>query len=242
MTGTTAGLVPEFVTQPLTVSGEDIKGLALAATDGGTAKGRVRFDGGTPPASPPAGFSVQGFDVASVNTFTLAGGVVKADWTFEMRGAAGRRLLRPMALPPGWHLKSITHDGADVTDTPLQLTDGAELTGIEIVLTQAVTEVTGAVQDSKGTTSTDYVVVLFSPDVDRWGPQTRFVKMGRPDQTGRFMVRGLPAGSYLAVALEYAEAGEETNPEFLERLKPLGTTFRLADGEKKALTLKLSAQ
>jgi hypothetical protein len=86
------------------------------------------------------------------------------------------------------------------------------------------------------------VVVVFSPDAAHWGPQTRFVRMGRPDQTGRFMVRGLPAGSYLAVALEYAEAGEETNPEFLERLKPLGTTFRLADGEKKALTLKLSAQ
>jgi hypothetical protein len=242
MTGTSAVVLREFATQPLTVSGEDIKGIALITTLGGAAKGRIRFEGGTPPASPPMGFSVQGFDLSPAIGASMAGGLVKADWTFDVRGMAGRRLLRPVGMPPGWHLKSVTHDGADITDTPVEAAEGAELTGIEIVLTQTVAEISGGVQDAKGNPITDYVVVFFSPDAAHWGPQTRFVRLGRPDQTGKFLVRGLPAGSYLAVALEYAEAGEETNPEFLERLKSLGTSIRLADGEKKTLTLKLSGQ
>jgi hypothetical protein len=56
------------------------------------------------------------------------------------------------------------------------------------------------------------------------------------------VIRGVPGHSYLAIALEYIEPGEETNPEFLERLRNLATTVRVADGEKKALTLKLVAQ
>jgi hypothetical protein len=68
--------------------------------------------------------------------------------------------------------------------------------------------------------------------------------MGRfkPDQMGRFKVEGLPPASYVAVALEYLEPGQESNPEFLERLQNLGTSVRLTEGEKKSVTLKLSTQ
>jgi hypothetical protein len=242
VTGSSAGVVPEFASQSLTVSGEDIKGIALVTSTGGVARGRIRFDGGQPPATPPTGFTIQGFDAGNTMAFNLAGGLVKPDWTFEVRGLAGRRLLRPIGQLPGWHLKSITHEGNDITDTPVEASEGAELSGIEIVMTQAVSEISGAVQDSKGNPTNDYVVVIFSPERERWGPQTRFVKVGRPDQTGRFLVRALPPGSYFAVALEYAEPGEETNPEFLERLKSSATPVRVAEGEKKALTLKLTAQ
>ena len=76
----------------------------------------------------------------------------------------------------------------------------------------------------------------------RWEFQSRYVRVARPDQTGRFQIRGLPPGSYVAAALEYLEPGEETNPEFLERLKPLGTSLRLDEAEKKALVLRLSTQ
>lgn len=242
LTGSATGVIPEFTSQPLTVSGEDIKGIALVTSTGGSAAGRIRFDGGQPPASPPTGFSIQGFDPSNTFSVGMAGGLVKPDWTFEVRGIAGRRLLRPIGQLPGWHLKSITHDGHDITDTPVEATEGVDLSGIEIVMTQVVSEISGSVQDSRGNATNDYVVVIFAPEPERWGLQTRFVKLGRPDQTGRFLIRGLPPGSYLAAALEYAEPGEETNPEFLERLKPLGTSIRVAEGEKKALTLKLSAQ
>lgn len=37
-------------------------------------------------------------------------------------------------------------------------------------------------------------------------------------------------------------AGGRDEPEFLERIKPLGTSLRLNEGEKKPITLKISAQ
>lgn len=49
-------------------------------------------------------------------------------------------------------------------------------------------------------------------------------------------------GSATQKALEYVESGEETNPEFLERVKTLATTVRLTEGERKPITLKLPAQ
>jgi hypothetical protein len=242
MTGGSAGVLPETSVQSITVTGEDIKGIALTTSAGGSATGRVRFEGGKPPATPPTGFSIQGFDVQNAGSLNMASGLVKQDWTFTVGGLLGRRVIRPIGQLPGWYLKSVTHEGTDITDSGVNAADGAELSGIEIVMTQDVAEVSGTVQDSKGTPATDYVVVLFAPDAEKWGWQTRFVRVARPDQTGRFLSRGLPPGSYLAVALEYIEPGEETNPEFLERIKAMGTTVRLDEGEKKSLTLRLSAQ
>jgi hypothetical protein len=57
---------------------------------------------------------------------------------------------------------------------------------------------------------------------------------------GRFDVRGLPAARYLAVALEFLEPGEETNPETLEQLERLGTPLTLDDGGTAIVSLKVS--
>jgi len=46
----------------------------------------------------------------------------------------------------------------------------------------------------------------------------------------------------LAAALDYMEPGEETNPEFIEKLKSSATAVRVAESEKKTVTLKLIAQ
>jgi hypothetical protein len=88
----------------------------------------------------------------------------------------------------------------------------------------------------------NFVVVLFPPDADRWGPRSRFVHVSTADQTGRFTISGVIAGSYLAAALDYMEPGEETNPEFLEKLKSSATAVTIAESEKKTLTLKLMRQ
>jgi hypothetical protein len=165
---------------------------------------------------------------------------LRLDGTFEMTGVMGKRLLRAGGFPRGWHLKSIMHEGRDITDTPIDVI--SDISGIEIHLTQTAAEITGGVQSTKGTPVSDYVVVLFPPENDRWTFGSRYVHVARPDQNGGFRIAGVPEASYLAVALEYMEPGEETNPEFLEKLKTLGTRVSVTEGEKKTLTLKLSAQ
>ena len=151
-------------------------------------------------------------------------------------------MLRAGGFSKGWNLKAITLNGRDITDAPIDVVAGQDVTGIEIHATQISAEVSGTVQSAKGAAVTDYVVVLFPPEPDKWGWQSRFVRVSRPDQTGRFSIPGVPEASYLAVALEYMEPGEEGNPEFLEKLKTLATRISVAEGEKKTITLKLSTQ
>ena len=233
---------PEVATARLTVTGDDVNGIALTTAVGGTARGMVRFEGGPPPAAPPSTTSVYAVDTSNSGLPMSSTGQVKPDWTFELKGLAGRRALRVGGLPSGWMLKGIRVDGTDVTDSGLDVKPGQEISDLEVILTNKVTEISGSVQDGKGAATDDFAVLVFPSDPQHWGWQSRHVRVARPDQNGRFLISGLPDGTYLAVALEYVEPGEETNPEFLERLKALATTVRLNDGEKKPLVLKVSAQ
>jgi hypothetical protein len=167
-------------------------------------------------------------------------GVVKEDGTFEVRGLSGSRLVRPAALPSGWTLKSVTLGGADVTDTPIEFKGSDEVSGLEIVLSPQVSQVLGGVTDERAQPIKDYTVIVFAANSARWGFQSRFIQSARPDQDGKFKIQGLPAEEYLAIAVDYVQAGEWQDPEFLERVKSRATSFTLADGETKGLDLKLT--
>ena len=95
-------------------------------------------------------------------------------------------------LPEGWFLKSVTHNGVDITDTGYDFKAGQRVSGIEIHLTRRVTGLSGTVQDARGDAVADYTIVAFSTNAGRWGYQTRFVRSARPDQSGTFMERPAP--------------------------------------------------
>ena len=67
-------------------------------------------------------------------------------------------------------------------------------------------------QNAKGVAETDFAVLVFPTDTHLWGWQSRHVRVARPNQTGRFVISGLPAGSYLAVALEFLGARARNQP------------------------------
>jgi hypothetical protein len=242
LTGTSRGIQnTEHVSMPITVGNSDMTGLTLTTSPGGIARGVIRFEGGKPPAT-TTGTTVMAPDPVESMTPMFSGGMVTNDWAFEARGLSGRRILRVAGLSAPWSLKSIMHDGRDITDSGIEVAPGQEVNDIEIVMTANAAELSGTVQNAKGAVLDDYVVVLFPPETEKMGFQSRHVKVARPDQTGRFTIKGVPAHSYLAVALEYLEPGEESNPEFLERMKSLATSVRVTEGEKKSVTLKLVTQ
>jgi hypothetical protein len=170
--------------------------------------------------------------------FGLGGLRINDDWTFDATGLVGRQLLRP-SLPPGWAVKSVRVDGKDVTDTPTDF-GSADIDDLEVRITQRLTSVTGFVNDGRGQLTTSAIVVMFADDRARWGPGTRFVRTARPDQQGRFQIQGLPPERYMAVAIDYLETGEESNPDTLERLRKLGTSVRLGEGETQTMNLRVS--
>jgi len=234
---------PEFATVGVTVGGDDITGLVVAATHGARATGRLVFDGGTK----PEGLASARIGAASVDPDGLpmpgfGNAAVKENGTFEMTGLMGTRVLRVNVPPKGWFLKGVRFNGADVTDTGIEFKPGEEVEGIEIELTQKTTALSGTVSDAHGEAVKDCTVVVFADDPQKWPlPMNRWTASARPDQDGRFKFNNLPSGGYYAIAVDYVAAGDWNDPEWLERARAHATRFTLSEGAGKALELKLAS-
>jgi hypothetical protein len=237
----------EFASMPLSVSGGDIDNLTVMTTPGVTVSGRVAYQGQGAPkptlqvtAAPPSGGAAPIGQL--INARALGGGRVNQDGTFELRGLAGLQMIRVQSLPVGWGLKSITLDGADITDTPYEFKPGNNVTGLVITLTDQLSEITGSVRDSRGEPVADYVLVAFPENTKLWGAQSRFVQTTRPNQNGAFSIKGLPPGRYLAAVVPALENGLQNDPAVLEQLRPRARSFSLAEGQTLSLNLEMPAQ
>ena len=229
----------EFASVEVSVGGSDVAGVTLVLSKGATARGRIRFDtGNAPEGLRPSQVLVMPAFLDHEMASTSAGPpVTHDDWTFELHGLRGRGFVRAATMRD-WQLKRVRREGVDVTDTPLDF--ATDIDGLEIELTQRVTTVSGGVADDRDGVALDATVIVFADDPEKWGPQSRFIESGRPDQQGRFTIRGLPPGRYVAIAVGYLEPGEERDPEMLERWRERGTSFTLSEGETHALDLRLS--
>ena len=233
----------EFATASLTVAGEDITGLLITGTRGAKATGRIVFEGGEKPEAITSLRLMAGPTDAdtmppAASMFGMSS--VKETGVFEVDGLVGGRVFRFANMPKGWFLKRVTHDGDDVTDKGYDFKPGNDVEGFEIVLTTRSQIVTGSVTNDKGEPQKEYTVVVFPEDRDKWSiVASRWRASARPDQQGQFKMTDLPAGKYLAIAVEYVAEGEWTDPEWLARAAKNATKFTLDEGSAKTLQLNL---
>jgi protocatechuate 3,4-dioxygenase beta subunit len=239
--GSGDGSDSEIASMPVSVNGDDLSGVILVTSKGASATGHLMFEGSTKPNGLTS-IRVSAVPVDAEGPVMAFGGsgTVKADGAFELRGLSGTRLVRAANLPPGWMLKEVRVNSADITDTGMEFKAGEAIAGVEIVLTSKLTQISGTVTGAGSQPAKDYTLVVFSDDPQRWTlVNSRFVAGTRPDQDGRFQVKNLPAGGYYAIAVEYLAQGEWNDPDVLERLKANATKFSLAEGETKTLELKI---
>lgn len=233
----------EFARMDITVGAEDVAGITLVTAPAGRMSGTVVTDTGEPlpaasqpvqiaarPATPDAPPGLGGGGGGGVR--------VSNTGTFELGNITDALLIR-VTTPQGWMLKSVTLNGQDVTDAPLDVGPGQHVTGLRVEITQKVGAVTGTVLDARKQPVLDATVVLFPADDARRTFQSRFIRTARPDQQGTFSITGLPPGDYMAVALQGLEDGQAGDPEFLASIEDLAERVALDDGEAKALALAL---
>ena len=235
---------PEAAFTTVSVGGEDVTGVTLTGTKGTSLRGRVVVQ----PASAAAG--IKPSDV-SVNAMAkdpeapmiFMGGEMRDrledDWTFELKAVQSPVLIRTFRVPAGYSLEAVLQGGTDVTDTGVAFKPGEPVTGLQVVLSTTSSGVTGGVTDGNGKPVVDYAAIVFSEDPTKWGYMSRHVTLARPDQQGAFEAKKLPPGRYMAIAVEAIEEGQETDPEFLERLRSLATAFSLGEGEQRSVSLKI---
>jgi hypothetical protein len=237
---------PEFASVPFSVSGQDIDGLVITTTTGATISGRVIFQATGATTRPTGGPNPMRVIAAQADPGpgayfgmnTMDNGIVDEAGRFQIRGAGGRVVFR-WSGPQGWFLKSVTMNGTDITDVPLDLHASTQSTDVEVVVTDQQTIVSGTVKDSRGQPVKDYVVAIL-PDGLREGiSASRFIRVVRPDQNGQYKTAALPPGAYVAFAVETLDQGGLYDPAYQQEMKPRAKSFRLEDGQTLTLDLQL---
>jgi hypothetical protein len=235
---------PDVARLPVTVDSVDLDNISLNGSAGGTVTGQVATDEGTVPDIPRLRVTLLEYSTGQPSPTVLGAfrnpgaSDVKADGTFSVTGVFGQSRLR-VTLPDAWAVKAVLLDGRDVAEQPFELRSGETITGMQIVVTNKVTSVIGQIVDDKGAPLMDGTVIVFASDSDRWAENSRFVKSARPDQQGQWQVKGLPAGEYLAVAVDYVEDGQWNEPEYLESLRRHAQKLTLDEAASKSISLKL---
>lgn len=221
------------------VDGRDVP-ASLTLVPGVSISGRIVFDGTTPPPPfntvltllwrrPQPLFGGYGVDHLPGGRLVLS------------RVPAGMYTLRINGRPPaGWILRSVMLNGVDVSDIPFEVRPHEDLDGFVITLTDRPAEISGTLQTGEGEPAPGYVLVVFSADPQYWVAGTRRTQQVRPDATGRFVARDLPAGDYLIAAVTDLEDGQWHDRVFLAELAASGPIrITLAEGDRKVQDIRI---
>lgn len=221
---------------PLVVPG-DVSGVVVTATSGASLTGTIATADGAAP--PPGNIRIVAQPLSPTVGFgRLAANIADNGTALAMEGLIGPVVLRADQLPDGWMLDRIEINGEDVTDTYVEFT-GTERALARVVLTDEVPEVSGRVVAERPSPS-GHQVVIFPADASKWMFPSRYVHAVRSSADGDFSVQALPANDrYFAVAVDYLEEDEASDPDFLQAIRSSATSFSLRPGESKILELKL---
>jgi protocatechuate 3,4-dioxygenase beta subunit len=236
----------EFASVPVVVSGSDITGLRIVTGKGASLSGRVVFEGTSKRDGSAAPLRVLAMPADPMNRpmffaggDPLSNGTVDEKGNFQLAAGSGRVFLM-VTTPPLWVIKSVTLDGNDITDEPLELTGKQSISSLVIRLTDKLTQISGRVSDGRGQLLRDYVVVIQPTEAKEPIVASRWIRTARPDTSGRFETRGMRPGRYVATAIEALEQGRQFAPEFQEQLRHAGREFSVREGESIALDLTLT--
>jgi hypothetical protein len=232
----------ESASTEVTLSGDDVSGIRLTGSKPSTVAGRVIVDPGAAQTLRPSTLrlSLQPV-VMDMPMMGMGGpGVVNDDLTFELRARPGKMRIALAGPVPGWSVRAVRYHGLDVTDDGIEFRANENISDVEVELTNRVTDLSGLVTNARGAVVNDYTVIVFPQDRDRWSPGSRYLRSSRPDQEGRFKVPGLPPGDYYALALDYVDSADWTDPEFLERVRSKATSVSINEGETKTVDLKIN--
>jgi hypothetical protein len=228
-----------WAAESVTVAGRDTF-ARLTLRPGLTVVGRFEFDGTAPRPAPERlrqiPVHIEPIDARPDATATSRQS--NPDGTFAATGVRpGRYFIRTLGLPERWVLMSVTHEGRDITETALELTDN--LTNVVMTFTDRPTEINGRVRAADGAPDDTATVLVFPADPEAWvdfGLNPAKLRSARADAAARFTLRVLP-GDYYVVAIPEEGTTGWRDPKVLEPLSRRATRVLLFSGDTKVVDL-----
>jgi hypothetical protein len=232
---------PQFAAQPITVNGDDLPDVVVILSAGATISGTVSFLPGGSPAPDFTQFRITAPSTDQSDFGPQSNARVDKDGHFTISGvSAGAHLIRPSNGSRTWLLQSVTIGGRDVTDTPFQVRSGEAIANAALVFTDKQSEINGTLTTDHGTPSPEYTVLAFPTDATLWRPLSRQIMTARPDQTGKYRIRGLPPGDYYLATVDPSQQGEWFEPAYLDEHRAGAVRIGLSEGDVKTKDFTVS--
>jgi hypothetical protein len=226
------GAVREFAWTPISVN-TDMDGVIVTLRRAVDVEGQVVFD--TPPTESRVSLRIKPVGVAGASQSPAI--QVKEDGAFALEHLFGPVLLRAEGWP-GWHVQSVLYGGRDITDEPTELAPGTEL---RVTLSERLGTLTGAVSNSDGA-PVAAAVIVFAEDPAFRHERVTTTKVVYTAATGRYVIAGLRAGRYIAVAVPRdASSLSDATAGYFDLLAGQGTKVTIRDREADTLDLKVFA-
>ena len=235
-----AGRPLEYAATTITVSGTDVDGVMLMTGGVGSVSGRIITDADAAPPFTGTRLRVSAAAIdhdSSYLAFSDDNGRVRDDWTFELKDIMGAQRFSLFTLPSGWAVKTIEHDGQDITETGMTVPPGQRVE-LLIVISNRMATLAGTVRDEKSQPA-PATLILFPDDPGKWRESSRLIRTARPDQSGAFEMKLVPPGDYLVAAVDFAQDGDWNDPEYLKSLQDRSTRVTLRDAEHSSVALVL---
>jgi hypothetical protein len=229
-----------YAQQGLTVAGDDVSGVAIVLSSGGTITGSVTFQA-TQLQLPSDVTSIRiSAPPADAGQYAATVARVDKDGRFVFDGVpAGPRFIRATGAPRGWSLASVLVSGREMIDTPVDVRSGQTIANVSLVFTDRQTQISGTVTTAQGTPVSDFTILAFPIDQSLWRPQSRQIMTTRPDQNGKYQLRGLPPGQYYLALVDPVENGEWFEATFLDQQRGNAVRLTLSDGEVKTQDFRI---
>ncbi len=159
------------------------------------------------------------------------GGGIDNDGNIKVTCAAPGTYEVSMALRPGMYIKSITIDGKDFTNKPLDLTSFGDKT-LDIAVSTHAGELRGAVKNASGSPLAGVPVTAWTDDYNDTADTA-------PD--GSFEIGNLPPGVYRVAAWEQLHTqprgwGVETVHEFRDRFTSAAAVVSIGESQHASVT------
>jgi protocatechuate 3,4-dioxygenase beta subunit len=205
-------------------------------------KGAVRFESAL--AKPPADLSrlnilLRKVGLSELETATAIDPTGAVSITGVIPGQYSLRATVPAGISGAttWAVKSVVAGGQDVTDRRFEIPSSG-LPDLTITFSDVTTELAGAITTATGGPATDYFVIAIPADRAYWLSGSRRIASTRPDGSGRYQFRTLPAGEYRIALTTDLVPEDLRDTAALERLFAQSVAVSMGAGEKKTLDLR----
>jgi hypothetical protein len=234
----------------VTVGNADVTGVVVRMRAFGTMSGRVAID---PRSTPPAGgtppraaieLDPAGGDAA----LSGAGRVIRADRIIPGDFSLARILPGQYWLhvqkqgihASEWQIQSVSWNGRDYTNTPIEIAAGDAVDGLVVTVTTANPDFRGTVRDSDDLKADATMVIAFPVDPAQWkntGLDPARMKTVSVSSTRAFVFPPLPAGDYFVAAISRSFTETWREPAFLSRVAQQASRVTLNWGGKSTVDL-----